>query len=114
VSKNVFGENDKQWLLTAFEKRSGTASDSSIDIKSEPEGKQNGTAPLPNSTVSDTNLQNNSDSENISPTNPAADGDVQSGVEPNDAQGKNNGIREAPDTGSSEAKAGVKKISIFN
>ena len=80
VSKNVFGKNDKEWLLTAFEKRSGTASDSSIDIKSEPEGKQNGTAPLQNNTVSDTKIQNNSENEATPPTNTPADANVQSGA----------------------------------
>lgn len=52
VSKNVFDEKDKQWLLTAYEKKNANISGSSIDIEPEPEGKQNGTAPLQNESVS--------------------------------------------------------------
>lgn len=47
------------------EKRNGTASDSSIDIKSEPEGEQNGTAPLQNNPVPEIKIQNNLESEKI-------------------------------------------------
>jgi hypothetical protein len=43
--------------LTAYEKRNDTASDSTIDIKSEPEGKQNGTATLQNNIESGTKIK---------------------------------------------------------
>ncbi len=52
VSKNVFDEEGKQWLLTAYEKKNANISGSSIDIEPKPEGKQNGTAPLQNESVS--------------------------------------------------------------
>lgn len=44
ISKEFQGEPRSNWLLTAYEKRD--ASDGSMDIDSEPVGKQNGTAPL--------------------------------------------------------------------
>lgn len=47
VSNNWFGEKADNWLLTAYEKKKGV-SGGSIDIDPEPEGKQNGTAPLQN------------------------------------------------------------------
>ena len=43
--EKVLGDNKTDnWLLSAYEKKGTTAS--SIDIETEPEGMQNGTAPL--------------------------------------------------------------------
>ncbi len=64
VSKNVFDEEGKQWLLTAYEKKNADISGSSIDIEPEPEGKQNGTAPLQNESVSFTAKDTESLEEN--------------------------------------------------
>lgn len=47
VSNNWLGEKiGSQWLLTAYEKKGTDTSGGSIDIVPEPNGKQNGTAPL--------------------------------------------------------------------
>ncbi len=65
VSKNVLDEDSKNWLLTAYETKKNIASDSSIDIESEPsKGKQNGTA-TPQSNVSNTNIQKESETDDF-------------------------------------------------
>ena len=48
VSKMLGQEKTDNWLLSAYERRKTSVSSS--DIETEPEGKQNGTAPLQNST----------------------------------------------------------------
>ncbi|MBQ4376937.1 MAG: hypothetical protein II793_04515, partial [Bacteroidales bacterium] len=53
-------EKTDNWLLSAYEKKGASASSS--DIETEPEGKQNGTAPLQNTSSSagkDTNISEN-------------------------------------------------------
>lgn len=40
------GEKRDNWLLAAYEKKENESSGGSMDIVPEPEGKQNGTAPL--------------------------------------------------------------------
>lgn len=54
VSNNWLGEKiGSQWLLTAYEKKGTDTSGGSIDIVPEPNGKQNGTAPLQDVVLSD-------------------------------------------------------------
>ena len=54
VSNNWLGEKiGSQWLLTAYEKKGTDTSGGSIDIVPEPNGKQNGTAPLQDVVPSD-------------------------------------------------------------
>ncbi|MBQ9203486.1 MAG: hypothetical protein IJ155_04500 [Prevotella sp.] len=57
VSKDWYGKPVDNWLLTAYEKKNGV-SGGSIDIVPEPEGKQNGTAPLQNASSLNDGLPN--------------------------------------------------------
>lgn len=53
VSRDWNGEETANWLLTAYEKKESGSSVGSMDIGTEPEGKQNGTAPLQTSSFND-------------------------------------------------------------
>ncbi|MBQ8051630.1 MAG: hypothetical protein IJ197_08690 [Bacteroidaceae bacterium] len=67
ISKDWYGKKADNWLLTAYEKK-GT-SGGSIDIVPEPEGKQNGTAPLQDSFSGDKVTENTGNEQNISKGN---------------------------------------------
>lgn len=62
ISKEFQGEPRSNWLLTAYEKRD--ASDGSMDIDSEPVGKQNGTAPLQDISIRKDNVSSSENQAN--------------------------------------------------
>lgn len=53
ISKDWKGTPREQWLLTAYEKKEMSVSGGSMDINPEPSGKQNDTAPLQNTHLSE-------------------------------------------------------------
>lgn len=63
VSKMLGNKRTNQWLLTAYEKKKKSISAGSSDIDTEPEGKQNGTAPLQNTTSTGKGSKKTSDSQ---------------------------------------------------
>jgi len=100
VSKDWYGEPVDNWLLTAYGKKNGV-SGGSIDIVPEPEGKQNGTAPLQNASPS------NSVSANTTDTNrTAVDGKRNDTATPQNtvSEGKGNDIS-ASEQGNAEKSA---------